>query len=39
MKIYLLEILSLMRDGYCNTREFLKNLIKKQYKFVNSVWT
>ena len=23
---------------YCNTREFLKNLIKKQYKFVNSLW-
>lgn len=23
---------------YCNTREFLKNLINKQYKFVNSLW-
>lgn len=23
---------------YCNTREFLKDLIKKQYKFVNSLW-
>lgn len=23
---------------YCNTRKFLKNLIKKQYKFVNSLW-